>query len=120
MRLVSSLLFVILIICNKSYCQSKQYPLQNLLKDSIAVAVITPQNTLLFRLDNDLPFKSNPQYLIKNGKEVFTFITGTGRLYKAIQNGDSIYFTRQDSTTHFGYNIGAFPFSYHNHLNYKY
>ena len=116
MRLVSNLLFVILIICNKSYCQSKQYPLQNLLKDSIAVAVITPQNTLLFRLDNDLPFKANPQYLIKNGKEVFAFITGTGRLYKAIQNGDSIYFTRQDSTTHFGYNIGAFPFSYHNNI----
>ncbi len=116
MRLIFTTLFFTFIISNNNYGQSNSYPIKNLVSDTIPVAFVTLQKPLFIHLDKEVPFKANSQNLIKNGKDLYLFINGTGRLYKTIVDSNSYHFVRMDSTTHFGYNIGAFPFSYNNKL----
>jgi hypothetical protein len=70
----------------------------------------------LFDLGDTTPLKHNPQNFIKKGKDLYLFVNGTGRLFKTELEQNSIKFTRLDRTTHFGYNIVAFPFTYNNHI----
>ncbi|MFY8004306.1 MAG: hypothetical protein ACOVNR_05660, partial [Chitinophagaceae bacterium] len=64
-------------------------------------------------LAGDSFFNAFPQNLVKVNNEVFVFLNGSGRLYKAITNNNGVTnFQRIDSTSYFGYNIGAYCFSY--------
>ena len=56
--------------------------------------------------------KANQQ-IIKNKKDLYILVEGTGFVYKAIaQNSSEIAFTRIDSTFFLGYNFKAFNFAY--------
>lgn len=90
--------------------------ISNLLQDSKPVSFVSwPMH--LYMPTIDAGFNTYPQNLIKSGNEVYVFINGSGRLYKAsnAENGN-IDFTRIDSTSNFGYNIGSFGFSYENRI----
>jgi ribosomal protein S18 len=89
--------------------------IQNLLQDKKTVSFVSLQKEL-YLSTLDANFNTCPQNLLKCGGEVYVFINGSGRLYKAEQKGEEISFTRIDSTTYFGYNIAAFAFCYKNHI----
>ena len=56
------------------------------------------------------PFNTHVQTIIKSDSGIFCMIDGTGMLYK--QSKPDGHFIRIDSTLFWGYNLGAFPFSY--------
>ena len=56
------------------------------------------------------PFNKNIQSIIKSDSGIFCLVNGTGMIFKYSQPLGQ--FSRIDSTIFFGYNIGAFPFSY--------
>jgi len=89
---------------------------RNLLQDSTPVSFISEQKEPILYLGDSVPFKSNPQQFIKNGKDLYMFVDGTGRLYKVVFDRTAYSFLRMDSTSHFGYNIGAFAFSFNNNI----
>jgi hypothetical protein len=56
------------------------------------------------------PFNNNIQSIIKSDSGIFCLVNGTGMIFKY---SDPLgQFSRIDSTIFFGYNMGAFPFSY--------
>lgn len=56
------------------------------------------------------PFNNHIQTIIKTDSGIFCMVDGTGMLFK--QSSSEGQFSRIDSTLFWGYNIGAFPFSY--------
>ena len=88
--------------------------IQNLLQDGKPVAFVSYQNTPYFPITE--AFNTYPQDLLKRGKDVYLFINGSGRLYKIINKHNGLQVVRADSTTHFGYNINSFAFSYNNRI----
>ena len=88
--------------------------IQNLLQDGKPVAFVSYQNTPYFPITE--AFNTYPQDLLKRGKDVYLFINGSGRLYKIINKHNGLQVVRVDSTTHFGYNINSFAFSYNNRI----
>ena len=83
--------------------------------DAKPVSFISWQKELYFSTSDSL-FDTYPQNLIKQGKDIYIFINGSGRLYKAIFGVNGLKFIRLDSTINFGYNIGSFGFSYNNRI----
>lgn len=89
--------------------------IENLLQGKNPVSFVSwPRQNYLRSID--APFDTYPQNLIKNGADLYLFINGSGRLYKVSGKDTTIQFTRIDSTTNFGYNIGSFGFSYQNRI----
>ncbi len=56
------------------------------------------------------PFNNNIQSIIKSDSGTFCLVNATGMIFKYSQSLGQ--FSRIDSTIFFGYNMGAFPFSY--------
>ncbi|MCX6299715.1 MAG: hypothetical protein NTY72_11570 [Bacteroidetes bacterium] len=56
------------------------------------------------------PFNNNIQSIIKSDSGIFCLVNGTGMIFK--YSNPLGQFSRIDSTIFFGYNMGAFPFSY--------
>ena len=56
------------------------------------------------------PFNKHIQTIIKSDSGIFCLVDGTGMLYK--QSSPEGQFSRIDSTLFWGYNLGAFPFTY--------
>lgn len=89
----------------------------------------TPLLTFLYNSKGEIGNISNSEYLklftpdikmesynfglLKNENGLFTYVDGTGRVYKAtILKNDSITFTRIDSTKFYGNNFNSIKFSY--------
>ncbi len=89
----------------------------------------TPLLTFLYNSKGDIGNISNTEYLklfpsdigmenslfgfIKNRNGLFTYIDGTGRIYKAINlKNDTLTFTKIDSTKFYGNNFNSIKFSY--------
>lgn len=85
--------------------------LETLLQNLHHINYVKTERTRFF-LEADTAFATHFYTLIPSHKNLYAWVDGTGRLYKATQTDTGITFVRQDSTTHFGYNIAAFPFSY--------
>jgi hypothetical protein len=66
--------------------------------------------------ESERPFNEQPQYLLKNKHGLYVFLNGTGRLYEVVPGAERIDYVRVDSTRHFGYNIGSFPFVFRDTL----
>jgi len=112
-RLSLKLLIVILVLISfRSYGQSvsKNPFFMELLKDSIAVPFVSWNDTKYVDI-GATPFRDFPQLLIRNSQGLFMFLNGSGRLYKAVNQGTQVAFERIDTTIHFGYNVGSFAFS---------
>lgn len=60
------------------------------------------------------PHNKHIQYLIKSDSALYCLIDGTGKLYKYSEAENQFY--RIDSTIFWGYNLGAFTFSYNNDI----
>ena len=56
------------------------------------------------------PFNNHIQTIIKSDSGIFCLVDGTGMLYKLSKSDGQ--FKRVDSTLFWGYNLGAFPFTY--------
>ena len=70
-------------------------------------------------IDIGVPMHTNHVYvLLRTGDKTFARIGATGITYSLNRSrrGDSVVFRRIDETTHFGYNIDAFEFSYADRL----
>jgi hypothetical protein len=66
-------------------------------------------------IDIGVPMHTNHVYnLLKTGGKTYARIGATGITYQLDRTprGDSVLFRRIDGTTHFGYNISAYEFSY--------
>ncbi|MDP1765112.1 MAG: hypothetical protein Q8L07_14625 [Sediminibacterium sp.] len=87
----------------------------NLLQDKRPVSFVSWQREN-YLSTFDASFNGYPQNLIKCGGDLYVFINGSGRLYKVTTSDRVMNFTRVDSTTNFGYNIGSFGFSYNNRI----
>jgi len=98
-----------------SSVKAQKDPLENLLTNKQPVGYISFSNTPIVTEKDDF-FKLHGHKLIKSKKELFVFIDGTGRLYQYSNPELTNPWTRIDSTTHFGYNIAAFPFSYQDQI----
>lgn len=85
--------------------------LGNLLNNTKPVSYIKTEKNRFFS-EADQAFVSHFYKLISSDHNLYAWVDGTGRLYKAARFDTGIAFIRQDSTIHFGYNIAAFPFSY--------
>ena len=58
-----------------------------------------------------------PQTILKCKNGLYVFVDGTGQVYKATgESKNELSFTRIDSTTYIGYNIGAINFSFNDTL----
>jgi len=60
------------------------------------------------------PFNNNIQTVIKSDSGIYCLVNGTGMIFKYSQ--PQAQFIRIDSTIFFGYNMGAFPFSYKSNI----
>lgn len=89
--------------------------IENLLQDKRPVSFVSWSRENYFPTV-DAQFSTYPQNLIKTGTDLYLFINGSGRLYQVTEGENGIQFTRIDSTTNFGYNIGSFGFSFHNRM----
>ena len=85
---------------------------QNLLKDNKDISSINCERIKYINIP-DTPLHNFEQYLIKTRQGLFVFINGSGRLYEVLNNNGNLEFKRIDSTFFFGYNLGSFPFAYH-------
>lgn len=88
-----------------------QEPLIDLYQTQKNIGFVRTEKSRFFTEADNL-FKTHFYSLIKTPSGLFAWVNGTGRLYKAVKSDTGIAFVRQDSSTHFGYNIAAFPFSY--------
>jgi hypothetical protein len=63
-------------------------------------------------------YPGNTQHLILSGGRLFVHVSATGLVYAAddLHAPDSIVFRRLDHTTHHGYNISAYDFSFKDQL----
>lgn len=63
-------------------------------------------------------YPGNPQHLILSGGRLLVHVSATGLVYAAddLHAPDSIVFRRLDHTTHYGYNINAYDFSFKDQL----
>lgn len=98
-----------------SGASAQNYPLRNLTNDSTPVNYITTERPQLIE-ESNTAFSTCPQQLVKNGKDLYVFLNGSGRIYKALPKVEGVSFLRQDSTIHFGYNIASFAFSFQNRI----
>ncbi len=115
-----NLICIILFLCssNALHPQIKNsFPIKNLMQDSLTVPFISYTKEHLLPIPDSDEIKRSGENFIKKGKELYVFVNGSGRLYKTFFDSlGNFYFKRIDSTTHFGYNIGAFPFCYNNRI----
>ncbi len=86
------------------------YPLQKLLSAKQAVTVNWRDKAIAI---TDSPFNTFPQQLLKTSAGLYLFVNGSGRLYQLHDSGAGLQAQRIDSTIFFGYNLGSFPFVYH-------
>ncbi len=108
--------FLILLICclqQVVIAQTNRHTIliENLLADTLDVANISREENNYLSIQ-DKPFNELPQDLIKCRGELYVFLNGSGRLYKAFKEGEGIEFERVDTTRYFGYNGGSFAYSY--------
>ncbi len=108
-------IIVFFILFFKTYCSAAQNDLESpvihLNKFHGNVADIS-KNALKYTELSDPVFKDFPQQLVKNKKGLFLALVGSGKLYKALANKNTIRFERQDSTIYFGDNFDSFFFSF--------
>lgn len=106
-------LLCVFIISNIS-AQTTHIPvtIQNLLADNKPASYISWENRNYVNIA-DTPFKNFQQRLIKTSKGLFVSLDGSGRIYQLLSNNGNLEFKRIDSTIFFGYNLGSFPFAYH-------
>lgn len=91
--------------------------LQKLSDTNTKYIVVSSPKPSLYIDSLGFPFKTYYQTLIKEKKEVYLIMEGTGRVYEMYKyNSDSIGFKRIDSTVYFGYNFKSICFSYKNKL----
>lgn len=100
---------LLLLLTTGANAQKSVY--QNLTQKGFQVGYISFSNTPVV-LEKDNAFKMHGHKLIKTKTDLYTFVDGTGRLYRQTGTDTAVQWTRIDSTTHFGYNIAAFPFSH--------
>lgn len=113
MRLIIALVFTIFSLV----VHAQNFPVKHLMQDSVPVAFITPAKNFYFNLGDTNHNKYKPQQFIKNGKALYLFLNGTGRLYEtSVDNSNTCMFNRIDVTDHFGYNISSFGFTYNNRI----
>lgn len=103
------------LFCQMAFSQNGSLIINNLLKDRKQVPYVSFFRDKLLSTGDSL-FNTNPQNFIKCDDKLFVFINGTGRLYRVDTFQSSVHFKRIDETANFGYNVGAFAFSYNNHL----
>lgn len=116
--------FIYLIFCGQVHAQdklvaAKNNPLLNHLLNSKTdyIDLGYPANAQHFIDIDNRNLNEFTQILLKDKKGLYIIPTMTGRIYKAsYTDGDSIYFKRLDSTHFYGYNGGAFYFSYNDTL----
>jgi hypothetical protein len=103
---------------NVAFAQLKNsFPIKNLLQDSLPIACISFTEEHLLPISEGDVMKTHREEFVKQGRNLYVFLTGSGRLYKThLDSNNNYYFKRIDSTTHFGYNLGAFAFCYNNRI----
>lgn len=89
--------------------------IEALLKEKKEISYISWSRENFFST-GDSTFDTYPQNLIKTKDDLFVFINGSGRIYKVSKDLNGLSFSRIDSTSHFGYNIGSFGFNYREKL----
>lgn len=104
-------LILLLFIVSNTGLIAQETVLQNLTRKDVQVSYISFSNTVIAS-EKDNQFRLHGHKLVKSKTGLYVFIDGTGRLYQQIGTDSVTQWTRIDSTTHFGYNIAAFPFSY--------
>ena len=104
-------LILLLFIVSNTGVIAQETVLQNLTRKDAEVSYISFSNTPIAS-EKDNQFRLHGHKLVKSKTGLYVFIDGTGRLYQQIDTDSVTQWTRIDSTTHFGYNIAAFPFSY--------
>ena len=107
--MIRILIFLCLLTVTSTYSQSDIY--SQLKNGPTSISFISFSENKPFT-ENDPVFSNKFQKLIKCGSELYAFMDGTGRLYNYHKYGKLPNWQRIDSTTHFGYNIAAFPFTY--------
>ncbi len=111
------LIIVSVLIAFTSTIAAQNFSIKHLMQDSVPIAFISPAKSFYFNLGDSTHNKYKPQQFIKNGKALYLFLNGTGRLYEtSIDNNNTCVFNRIDITDHFGYNIASFGFSYNHHI----
>lgn len=118
MKIILTCFFVFLYSVNVAFAQLKNsFPIKNLLQDSLPIACISFTEEHLLPISEGDVMKTHREEFVKQGRNLYVFLTGSGRLYKThLDSNNNYYFKRIDSTTHFGYNLGAFAFCYNNRI----
>ncbi|MFZ2784392.1 MAG: hypothetical protein WAZ36_08330 [Sediminibacterium sp.] len=116
-RLFLASIFLILLPASLIFADvpTKHILLENLLKNTKGVPFVSWQREKYFST-GDSTFDTYPQNIVKSGNDLYIFINGSGKLFKVSSTLNGLNFKRVDSTSHFGYNIGSFAFSYNNHI----
>lgn len=104
-------LILLLFIVSNTGVIAQETVLRNLTRKDAEVSYISFSNTPIAS-EKDNQFRLHGHKLVKSKTGLYVFIDGTGRLYQQTSKDSVAQWTRIDSTTHFGYNIAAFPFSY--------
>ncbi|HCT22256.1 MAG TPA: hypothetical protein DIW54_02540 [Chitinophagaceae bacterium] len=114
------ILFIPILLVQKLQCdaQVKKTPLLEKIIRSDHKSTLNPsiERGKVIDFKTDSPFNGNGHLILKTKKNTYIQINGTGRVYKLNISQDSIYLDREDKTTHFGYNIASYPFTYRDTL----
>jgi len=116
--MIRNLLIILILLVSantKAQTNHKNIVISNILSDQRIVSYVSWPKTPYIDLGEDF-FNNYPQELILCRGKSYIHVNGTGRLYKVDTSQNGIIITRVDSTTHFGYNYGAFSFCYNNNI----
>lgn len=113
--LYTVLVFLFLSLNSDAFNGINNTLIEALLKEKKEISYISWSRVNFFST-GDSTFDTYPQNLIKTKNDLFVFINGSGRIYKVYKDLNGLSFTRIDSTSHFGYNIGSFGFNYREKL----
>lgn len=113
--LYTVLVFLFISLNSDAFNGTNNILIEFLLKGKKEISYISWSRENFFST-GDSTFDTYPQNLIKTKDDLFVFINGSGRIYKVSKDLNGLSFSRIDSTSHFGYNIGSFGFNYREKL----